>query len=137
QYRGRPRSQEGASAPPVNTKWSCPSWRLTAASQLGMEGPRPELPGQTRRVSADPVIREIITNVLDIALEQSEGAGVRVNIHGLRKVDDLDRAVPIQDIERREIAVDQVARERDFHVPQNALEERAYLARTQSDADQL
>src|SRR5262249_39502601 len=80
---------------------------------------------------------EVVAHVLEVALQQVESAAVERQIDGLREVDDLHASFPVQDIERREVAVHEAARQEDLDIVQNALEERMRLTGPQFDAAEL
>src|ERR1700693_3104870 len=73
-------------------------------------------------IASDAIALEIAAYVGEVAPEQFARIGVEARIDRLRKIDRDDRAVPIQDVVGREIAVDTIEVEPQTYVAQDALE---------------
>jgi len=53
-------------------------------------------------IALQPVARDIVANVLDIAGEQGKRVGIETRVDRLGKVDDADLALPVKHIIGRE-----------------------------------
>src|SRR5579871_1958676 len=62
------------------------------------------------------VARKILADVLDIARQQEEGVRVETRINRLREVYNTRPLLPVEDIVRREVAVDVVVSQTAFDV---------------------
>lgn len=70
----------------------------------------PESLRKPQRIAADAVLLEVFAHSQDIPVEPVEGIAVCPGLHRLREIDDLNSSVPVEDIERRQVAVDPVSR---------------------------
>src|SRR5262245_56219113 len=95
---------------------------------------RPEVGGQLVGVGLHAVPLEVLAYPLHIALKQGERLGVDVGVDRLREVDYLGLPVPIEDIVRGEVAVDDLVRQHQVYVLDEAVEERLGFALPQVDA---
>jgi hypothetical protein len=62
----------------------------------------------TLGIAANPIALEVAAYVGEIALQQFARIRIEARIDRLRKIDDGDRAVPVQNVVGRQIAVDAI-----------------------------
>src|ERR1700733_6646206 len=74
-------------------------------------------------IAANPVALEVPAYVGEIAMEQVARTGVEARVDRLREIDDGNRAVPVEDVVGRQIAVDAIEIEPQPHVAQDAFEQ--------------
>lgn len=67
---------------------------------------------QRGRGSRHAIWRKIAARTLDIPLQQRKHVLALARIDGLGEIDDRDGTLPIQDVVRRQIAVDAIARQK-------------------------
>src|SRR5690242_11459406 len=85
--------------------------------------PLPEVVGDAKRISAHAEACEVAPDVLDVASQQLARVGVKPRIDRLRKVDDHDAALPVENVVGREVSVDAVKREPELDVAHDLAEE--------------
>src|SRR5260370_32084907 len=110
-----------------------PAPQPNGVSQVAGEIARPQIGRDRGRVRFDAVAREVPADALYIAREQRVDFRVVARVKRLGEVYDGDLAAVavVQDVVRREVAVDAVAGQEQLDVAQDALEERSRLFRRQ------
>ncbi len=91
--------------------------------EVGERPRRPEVLGDRRRIAGDPSPSEVLADPFDVACQERLGVPVLLRIDGLREVDHGDLALPHEDVERRQVAVDHVVEEHPLDRTDALLEE--------------
>src|SRR5258706_13310211 len=100
-----------------------------SVSKVAREIARPQVSRDRVRVRLDTIAREVPADALHVAREQRVDLRVVARVERLGEVDDGNLAIVIQDVVRREVAVDAVAGQEQLDVAQDALEDRPRLFR--------
>ena len=72
--------------------------RAVAVLQPGFHEVLPQAGGQGGGVGLDALARKVLTQALDVALQQVERVGIRERHDGLREVNHHGLALPVQDV---------------------------------------
>ena len=94
---------------------------------LSGEELRPELFGKDERIGLNAVPGEIAAEIVDVALQKGKRVRVVPRVDRLREVDDPQFSLPVEDIERRQVAVDAVRVQHQLHITHKLPEKRLRL----------
>src|SRR5438046_1443282 len=92
-------------------------------SKAGVAVAIPQGVGQAAGIGAHAKAPKMLANVPHVTPQQIEGVRVASGIYRLREVDDGDLPAPVQDVERRKVAMDAVMGQKGLHVAQHPLEQ--------------
>src|SRR5947209_2021127 len=111
--------------------------RPATASEFHAQKSSPQEVAHPLGVEPHSMPLEVAAHVGEVARKQLVGARIAARINSLWEIDDGNRAVPVEDVVGREVAMDDVEAEKELDVVHDGLKNRPNLLRQEPNLLQL